>query len=130
MRNMNVGAAVGPPRMLITPPIGVRHVAGSPQCHSTWTQTMKTTARPRARSKPRTRSRAAVAASPVTESAGGIRGIVGTGPGARTSATGGAQLPLVDPATLPLALVLREEALPEADGRGRHLDELVFGHEL
>ena len=71
IRNMNTGAAVGPPRKLMTWPIGDVHVSGAPQCHSTWTPIMNTTARPRARSKARTRP---WGASPVIES-------VGTSPG-------------------------------------------------
>ena len=50
MRNMNTGAAGGPPRKLASTPIGVVHVAGSPQWRMTWMRIMKNTARPRARS--------------------------------------------------------------------------------
>ena len=76
MRNMNTGAAVGPPRKLMTWPIGLVHVSGAPQCHSTWTPIMNTTARPRARSKARTRSRVAapVIASGLQASARARRG--------------------------------------------------------
>ena len=63
MRKAKTGAAVGPAAKLMASPIGVVHVAGSPQCHRTWTRIMKTTASPRARSKARTRW---ARASPVT----------------------------------------------------------------
>ena len=59
MRNMNTGAAVGPPRKLMTWPIGLVHVSGAPQCQSTCTPIMNRTARPRARSNARTRGGAA-----------------------------------------------------------------------
>src|SRR3954468_10882566 len=54
---MNVGAAGGPPRREMAVPAGVVHVSALPQCHRTWTPIMNRTARPLARSNPRTRSR-------------------------------------------------------------------------
>ena len=59
MRNMNIGGPVGPPRNPIACPTGLAQVAGWPQCHRTWTRIMSRTAKPRARSKARTRSRRA-----------------------------------------------------------------------
>src|SRR4051794_27278616 len=52
-------------------------------------------------------------------------GWAGREPRAARSATG-----LERPAALPLALVLREEPLPEADRLGRDFDQLVLGDEL
>src|SRR3954447_26757963 len=52
-------------------------------------------------------------------------GWAGREPRAARSATG-----LERPAALALALVLREEPLPEADRLGRDLDQLVLGDEL
>src|SRR5438270_12544685 len=54
----------------------------------------------------------------------------GPAPGARTSATGAAELPVERPAPLTLALVLRQGALAEPDGVRGDLDELVLGDEL
>src|SRR6185503_7468589 len=114
-------------------PIGLVQVSGAPQCQSTWTPIMNTTARPRARSNARTRSRGA---RPVTASVACIRASVGSITATPVSGAGDPScrrafaLPVECAAALALALVLGQQPLAQPDRRGRHLDELVLGDEL